>query len=285
MNEISKNLYSVDIFNFIDFRDYLEKIITLIRDSNKAFTYRKLSSLFGFKSPNFLLLLIQKKRNLSLESAEHICRILKLNKTESEYFVLMVKSTLEKKLEVREVIAKKMLGIQKSKQAHKLDPQLYEFYEHWYYVILREVLTLPNIPHTPKFLAKFFEHHLTEVEIKRGLAKLEKLNLIEKKSGRYIVKNNHVKTGNYFSNTYMLLFHKKMIEFAQGSLDKYNGNQRYLSSLSLPLNEKLHHKLRDLIEEFKTNSLELSDSEDNQNQIFQMNIQLFPLTKAHNENK
>ena len=285
MNEINKNMYSVNIFNFIDFRDYLEKVITVIRELNKAYTYRKLSALFGFKSPNFLLLLIQKKRNLSLESAEHICRTLKLNKAESEYFVLMVKSTLEKKLEAREIITKKMLRIQKGKQVDKLDPQLYELYEHWYYVILREVLILPNIPHKPNFLAKFFEYNLTEAEIKRGLSQLEKLNLIEKKSGRYLVKSNQIKTGNYFSNTYLLLFHKKMMELAQGSLDKYAGNQRYLSSLTLPLNEKLHAKLRELIEEFKFNSLELSESESEQNQVFQMNIQLFPLTKVYHEEK
>ena len=285
MTEKEIKLYSKDIkiFDYIDFRDYLLRIITSLRARGPEITYRKLSAAFGFKSPNFLLLLTQKKRNMSFETGQKFCKILALSKNESEYLLLMVKSTLTKEIAVREKIAKRMVSLQKNQNQTILEPKMHDLYENWYQVILREIISLPEIPQTPQFISNFFEDKISEAQIEAALTKLNNLGLIEKKDGRWRNKDTHLKTGDFFSNTYLILFHKKMLEFAELSLTKHNGKERYLGTLTLPVSEESHQKIRELIEEFKNKALIISEESQNPNQVMQLNFQLFPISKVYHE--
>lgn len=280
-------LYSinVNVFDYIDFRDYLQQVILTLRANQKKLTYRKLSSLFGFKSPNFLLLLIQKKRKMSYATAQKTCRLLNLTKPESEYFLLMVNSTLTTQITEREQITKRMLQLQRNRNQKDIEPKLYELYENWHQIVLREILNLQQTPQTIEFLSQFFEEKITENQIKESLQKLNQLDLIEKKNGRWVNKQTHLKTGDFISNTYILLFHKKMIELAEKSLDRHTAKQRYLSALTLPIGEASEQKIRELIEDFKLKALEISEDSTESDRIMQLNLQFFPVTKVYNEKK
>lgn len=285
MNEFERFLYSINVsvFDFIDFRDFLAQVLHHLRNQNKSLTYRKLSTEFGFKSPNFLLLLVQKKRKMSLQTAKKIAKKLNLGRYEQEYFLLMVQSTLTTDITDREQVTKKMLGLQRNRHQKNIEPQLYELYENWYQVILREIINLRQIPQTPNFLSSFFEEKITEKQALQALEKLKQLGLIEKRNNRWMNLQVNLKTGDFFSNTFIVLFHKKMLELAGKSLDQKSGNERYLSSLSLPVSESSHQKIRELIEDFKTKALEICEESPESDRVMQLNLQFFPMTKVYDE--
>jgi uncharacterized protein (TIGR02147 family) len=273
----------IKIFDYIDFRDYLSQVLLHLRTTNKSLTYRKLSAEFGFKSPNFLLLLIQKKRKMSIETAQKITKILNLNKIEKEYFLLMVKSTLAKDVVDREMITKRMLQIQRNRHQKVIEPKIYELYENWYQVILYELLNLQQMPQTTAFLSSFFEEKVSEKQIAEAIEKLNELGLIEKRNNRWVNKQTNLKTGDFFSNTFVILFHKKMLELAEKSLNRHTGKERYLSALTLPISETSHQKIRELIEEFKIKALEICEETPDNNRVMQLNLQFFPITKVYDE--
>ncbi len=285
MNDKTQNLYSIKgiVFDYIDFRDYLSQVLESLKGSDKKMTYRKLSAKFGFKSPNFLLLLIQKKRRMSVETAQRISKILNLNKMEQEYFVLMVKSTLVSDLAEREQMTKRMLSLQRSRQQKPIEPRLYGLYENWYQIILREIFNLQQVPQTLSFLSYFFEEKVSEKQIASAIEKLSELGLIERKNGRWVNKQVHLKTGDFFSNTLLILFHKKMLELAEKSLDRHSAQERYLSTLTLPVSEASQQKIRELIEEFKMKALEISEEFAEGNRVMQLNLQFFPMTRMYDE--
>lgn len=286
MSENVKNLYSrnVNIFEFFDFRDYLSELLKFWKADDPTLTHRKLCAYFGFKSPNFLLLITQKKRKISITTAKKISQKIGLTRKQSEYFLLLVKATLSSALSDREEVSKRILLLQRQSQQQNLDPHLYELYEHWYQVVLREILTLPKIPHSPEKIASLFDETVTTYQIQKSLDKLTALNLVEKKNGRWIPKEIHLKTGDYFSNTFIMLFHQKMLDLAKRSLAEHTGTQRYFSTLTLPVSVQSEKKMRELIDDFKAKALEISETSSVENdRVMQLNLQLFPLTKVIHE--
>ncbi len=287
MNEIANILYSIksDIYSYEDLRDYIKYLLDTIKKTHDHITHRQLSSYFGFKSPNFLLLLAQKKRQLSAKTAGRIAKVLALNKTETEYFLLMAQLSLSTELTDKHVITKRMIQIKKNKNLQNIPASAYHLYENWYQVILRELLSSSQIKQTPEALAEYFIEPITPQQIKSSLKKLENLGLIERQNNTYQPKQKNIRTGDSFSNTYILLFHQKMLEFAKQSLTKFNGQQRYISSLSLPVNTEASVQIRQLTEEFKIKILNICEEVDTPDQIMQLNIQYFPITKVLHEKK
>jgi len=286
VNDNLKILYSknVNLFEYFDFRDYLSALLKTWKEDDPKLTHRKLCAYFGFKSPNFFLLITQKKRKISISTAKMMSKKLGHTRKQSEYFLLLVKSTLSPSLNEREEISKRILSLQRQSEQQNLEPRLYELYEHWYQVVLREVLTLPQLLHTPENLSKFFDETVSAHQVQKSLEKLTSLDLIEKKSSRWIPKETHLKTGDYFSNTFIILFHQKMLDLAKRSLSEHSGTQRYFSTLTLPVSAQSEKKMRELIDDFKTKALEISESSAEENdRVMQLNLQLFPLTQVIDE--
>jgi uncharacterized protein (TIGR02147 family) len=74
------------VFEYIDYRRYLRDYYAENKKSKKYFSYRYFSSRAGIKSPVFLKLIIENKRNLTRPMIEKFCKALDLNNKEALYF-------------------------------------------------------------------------------------------------------------------------------------------------------------------------------------------------------
>src|SRR3989338_9919808 len=94
------NIKKPNIFEYDNYRSFLKDLYALLKQEKSAFSFRFFSRQAGFRSPNFLKLVMEGKRNLSPESIEKFAKGLKLNKNEADFFrrlVLLNQATTDRK--------------------------------------------------------------------------------------------------------------------------------------------------------------------------------------------
>ena len=78
------------IFEYDNYRDFLRAYYLSAKAENKNFSFRYFSRISGFKSSNFLNLVMKGKSNISIDSIDRLVQAMKLNKEESTFFKNLV---------------------------------------------------------------------------------------------------------------------------------------------------------------------------------------------------
>jgi uncharacterized protein (TIGR02147 family) len=75
-------------------------------------------------------------------------------------------------------------------------------------------------------------------------------------------------------------YHRAMMERAADSIDIFEPEERDISSLTLCLGAEGVRRLKERIQRFRRELLELSTRENNPRQVLQINFQIFPLSRG-----
>ena len=105
------------LFEYMNYRDFLRDYYEEKKREHSFYSFRLFSQKAGFKSPNFLKLVIDGNRNLSKESVYKFVKALGLNKKESDYFENLVFFNQSESLEEKNAYLARLL-----KHRTKADP-------------------------------------------------------------------------------------------------------------------------------------------------------------------
>ncbi|WP_413288089.1 TIGR02147 family protein [Bdellovibrio sp. HCB337] len=271
----------INVFQYQDYRQLLLALIEQRKKDRKPFSYRWFSQRAGLTSPNFLNLVVKGKRHLSTESLEKVVEIFQLNKDEGHFFRHLVHFNKAKTLSEKEHFARQLLHIKKFQNEYPLSKEQFEYYSKWYHIPIRELLMLKDAPQTEDEIHDLLLPSVSRPEIQEALEKLEALQLIEKKKDRWQVRQESVSTGHKFSNFGVVQYHKKMLNLAAESLDRFPAQEREISSVSIGLSEETAQKIKKMIEEFRSQLIAVAEEDKNKERVYQINFQLFPLSKRN----
>lgn len=269
----------INIYKYQNYRELLIALIEQRKKDKKTFSYRWFSQRAGLSSPNFLNLVVKGKRHLSTNSLEKVIEIFQLTKEEGDFFRHLVFFNKAKTLSEKEHFAEQLIRLKKFQNEYPLSKDQFEYYSKWYHIPIRELLNLKNAPHSSEEVSQMLIPSISKEEAKEALEKLSALNLIEKQGDRWIVRQENISTGHKFSNYGVVQFHKKMLTLASESLDKFNSQDREVSSVTIGLSEETFKKIKKMIEDFRSQLIIAAQEDANKERIYQINFQLFPLSK------
>ena len=116
-------------------------------------------------------------------------------------------------------------------------------------------------------------------EAKHAIELLESLKLIQKeKSGNYKPTNSFFSTGEITRQIAVQNFQQETIKMAGESIRRHRKTQRDISSVTISLPKKELPAVGEIIKEFRQTLLRYSDEAKNIDTVFQLNVQLYPLT-------
>ena len=75
-------------------------------------------------------------------------------------------------------------------------------------------------------------------------------------------------------------FHHEMIRMAGAAIDRYAADRRDISGVTLSITQKDIPKIKKRIAQFRKAILEEFVCDENPDQVIQVNVQMFPLTKT-----
>lgn len=276
----------VKVYDFVNYRDYLKSYFEDRKKWDSKFSHRYISRRLGLSSPNFILMVIQGKRNLTPSLAFKLSEELKIKDKEAEYFENMVGFLQAKTSKEKDKYFNRLMLLRRNtNNAAKIEEYQYEYYSNWYNLAVRELVTYPDFKGDYKWLAKKVSPPITPSQAKRSVELLLKLGLIKKKGKSYIRSSPVISTGAEVSSLAIVNFHKKMSEIAAHSLDTAPRDERDITSCTINISEGDIKIIKEIIADCRKKILSIAKESDPADRVYQINFQAFPITAKSRKKK
>lgn len=277
---------AVDVFEYLDFRAFLGDFYAERKGEGRGFSFRAFSRRAGLKSPNYLKLVIDGARNLSPAMAERFAAACGLEGDAQRYFVDLVAFSQAAGSEERAKQYVKLTGFRRYRQAHKLDVAHAAYYSAWYMPAIRELCAAAEFRADPDWIARQLVPPISRAEAARAIETLLELGLVSRGAdGRLAQTEALLSTGAETRGLHIASYHRGMMERGMAAIDLVAAAERDISSLTLCLSAGGLRLLKERVQRFRRELLELSAREQDPEQVVQLNFQLFPLTRGRTRAK
>lgn len=269
----------VHIFNYLDYRAFLRDYYQQQKVEGSHFSFRAFAKRAGIRSFNFLQLVMKGQRDLSAEMAGHFARGCGLKSHEAEYFCELVAFGQAKTSEERNRAYERLGRFRQFRAAHKLEPAQAAYYGTWYIPAIRELAMLPDFIEDPKWIAGTLRPSISPSQAREAVDTLCELGLLVRDvDGKLRQTNSLVTTGPGPLGHHVVNYHRVMLEQAARALDDVPREERDISALTLCVSERSFQQLKQRIEAFRQELLQLAELDGPPDHVVQLGFQLFPLS-------
>ena len=277
----SENKKTPCIFEYDDYRRFLKDYYHCQKAKRKTFSHRYFSRIAGFRSPNMLKRVIEGQRNLSAESINKFIKALNFNCEEASFYKNLVGFNQARTSEDKQHFAREIVHSRVYKKLKPLARVQFEYWSNWYNIVIREMVVLEGFKEDPSWIAKTLNPPITSEEAKRSLQQLQDLKLIVRNSfGKLVQSQGYVSSGDEVVSASVAQFHREMIGKARESLDRFSEKERQVSTVTFSLNHQEIESVKQMITGFRKQLIEKLGKKHDGDQVFQFNLQIFPLTQA-----
>ncbi len=269
---------------YLDYRDYLRGLYRFLKAELKSYSYVSFAEDFGFSKTNVMHLVIQGKRPLTGKAAQKIAETLSLAGVDRQYFECLVDYQNERDPKEREELFRKLLAMKgKTLESKEARAQL-EFFSEWFHPAIYEMVRLPDFSADPKWIADRLQVRVRPEQVRKSLQLLESLHLIiyNHKLERYETTESHITTGDEVASVAVVRYHQALIDMGKESITRVTEKERDISAITVAVSMDVARKMKEEISVFRKKMLALAEESEQGEAVYQMNIQLFPLTKVSN---
>jgi uncharacterized protein (TIGR02147 family) len=238
--------------SFTDYRLFLRAIFEARKKSNSRFSFRGFSTLVGFKSPNYLQLILDGQRNLTSETAGEIATRLKLSAHERTYFIALVKLA-SAKTETEKVEAERARLVALKKIVSRDIPAAKkEIFTRWYHLLVRELFLLKGARADAQWIVDRLGGCVSLEEASRSIELLCKSGFLEPTVGSYRLTEPVLDTDDsQMQAAFMRKFHSETLRVWSQKLNELPLAQQELGVLNIPIDSRKIPELRRRIRQFQ----------------------------------
>lgn len=270
-----------DLYEYTDYRAWLGAYYDAAKVHQPSFSYRWFSRRAGFSSPNFLKLVIDGQRNLSADSIGRFAAALRLSDAEARFFADLVAFGQACTAEEKNAAWERIAASQRFRRARRIDSAYFEYLSCWYYPAIREMVARADFREDPAWIAAELLPAVKPAEAARALAVLVELGFVVRDAdGRLRRGDPSVTTGHEVRSLAIGNFHRQMLARAAESIELVERSQRDISALTVAVSAERVAELKARVQAFRETLLHLCDADADPDVVYQLNFQVFPLTRA-----
>lgn len=268
----------IDIFSYTNYRTFLFDFCEEEKKTKSFFSYRYVGLKAGLKSPSFLSWVIKGNRNITVSLALRIARVLKLKKREADYFLLLVNHNQATDTDDRQHYLDKLIGY-RGVSARILNRDAEQFYTQWYYSAIRELVAVTRIT-SESDVVDVLIPAIKKSEATEALLLLTRLGMIRKlESGKYERVESTLIAGTSIDAAVIHGYQNATMELGKGALHRFPKEDRDISTVTFSCDQKSYLRISERVAQMRLEIAEMAAQSKNAEQIFQLNVQMFPLSK------
>jgi uncharacterized protein (TIGR02147 family) len=269
-----------NIYTYDNYRTYLKDAFGAMKAENKKFSFRFFARIAGFSSHNTLWNAIDGRGTLSEESIDKVAKALKLTKEEAQFFKNLVFLNQAKNSEAKASLTREIIRSRSYRRTHPLKDAQLRYYTHWYYVVIREMVNLPNFSEDPEWIAAHTVPPIPPKQAAEAVDELVKLGLLSREAGGKLIQTNTlVGTTDEVTSALVAGFHREFMKRAGDSIDLVPRDKRDISSVTIRASADKIKALKEKIQNFRRELVEEASRHTDADVIYQLNLQLFPVTQ------
>jgi uncharacterized protein (TIGR02147 family) len=285
-----------NVTEYMDYRKYLADFYAFRREQTKKdlrpYNYQMFSAAANIKSPQYLRLIIDGKRNLSDDMIGKFSKALHLNREHTEELKSLVHYTQATDPSERNRFLKDLMEKRVSQKikSGEIDSKAFEKIPGWVAWILYSMTDVKGVNFEISQLKQLLGEKATQDEIQEALNKLLESGQLVRDPETQEIKKSRPLMENA-DNIPVALVRKlqaELLYLGMESLFQDDPTDREFGTVTLSMTEKefeeIKFKLRQMRKQMtKDNSIARSQSAGER--IYQLNIQLFPVTKKLEQEK
>ena len=269
------------VYAYLDYRAFLRDHFAASKQLKAHYSYRFFSRRAGLASTNFLKLVMDGKRNLGATTVDAFARALKLDEAEARFFADLVALAQAETVSERNRAFDRVAADRRFRAARRLEGPLFEYLRHWFYPVVRELAARPDFVEQPAWIARQIRPAISAKQAKAALVTLERLGLLVRDAGGRLVRGEtSLTTGHEVRSAMVPVYHRQMIEQAALAVDDVPADERDVSALTVCVRASSLADLKQRIRRFREEMMERCDSEDEPERVYQLCVQLFPLSRS-----
>lgn len=277
------------IFAYLDYRAYLRDYHAFRKRGVPSFSLRLLSRKIGFSSPSFLKLVMDGRKNLSQASVRRIAEALMFSARQTEYFAVLVRLSQARTLEEKGRLLDRLDAFRTRNAPRALEPSQYDYLKRWYHMAIRELALMPGFRETPEWIASQLLFPVQPRGASASLGLLLELGLLHRTlDGAMSRRTPTLATGVITEDALAAVaqrHHTTMIEFAKQAVLRFARAERNVTNTTLGLSAKGYQEVLRRVEQARMEILEIAASDSAADRVYQLNINLFPLSRKRGDHE
>lgn len=276
----SMSEWKPDIYTFLDYRAYLSAYYDAAKANLPAFSYRYFARKAGYASPNFLKLVIDGKRNLGADSIPRFTKALQLDGDEGRFFGDLVALEQAATDAERNEAYERVAASRTYRDACRIDAGFFDYLSHWYHPAIREMVLRPDFREDPAWIAAQLVPPIRPEDAAHSLTLLQDLELLVRdEAGALSHHDPTLTTGHEVRSLAIANYHRQMLQRAGESIELVDRELRDISALTMVISAETVGEMKARIHAFRERMLDLSLRDENPQAVYQLCVQLFPLTR------
>jgi uncharacterized protein (TIGR02147 family) len=272
----------VNIFTFIDFREYLRHYYEDKKSGNPHFSYRYLAEKAGFNNKGFVFKIIKGIKKITKSHCFQLSEALGHSKKEAEYFENIVAYAQAKNDKERSYFLKEALRIVNNTNApiQMIRKDQFEYYATWYHSAIRSIIDIIAVTDNYQEICNRLNNTVTIPQVKKSIKLLERLELIAKDNkGVYHLTKKSIRTSKEITQTARNQFHTDCIELAKKALQIDPPTSRNAISITMGISTDAYRAIVDETQAFVTTLANIVKNDAKKpERVYQYELLLFPLS-------
>ncbi len=272
----------MNIFEYFDYREYLQEVFADIKKRRRGYSYRAFSSEAGIASHNFLPRIIRRERNLSQDFIAPLASYLKLSAKEVKYLNALIAFNNSKKPSFKEHYLQQLQTLRIVSEEYRIEDAKLSFFDEWYYPVIRELAVIIDFGEDYAALARRCIPRITPVQAKRAVRYLIANGFLKRgDDGRYCVTDPVVSTEPEVDSAIIPRYHKIMLRQCAEALESVRKEDRNFTSLTLRVSQSVYDEIKQEIFHFRKRLLAMAKACPNPEMVCFAGFQLLPRSEVH----
>lgn len=268
-----------NVLDYLDYRAFLRDFVEEKKRLNRFLSYRSLGGRIGMDAGN-LVKVLQDKRHISRRVAANLAKYARLSKAETVYFNTLVAFGKAKKDKDNRELFEKLVSL-RSVEARTVQPHRYELYQHWYHTAILALLYISPFDGDYGRLGSRLEPPLTAREARESVQLLVRLGFLKQKpDGGFVHADALLSTGEKWHSLAVRAFQEQTAELGLRALRTQPAGERDISTLTITASAEDLEEIRRVTREYRKSILEIANASEDGDRVYQVNIQVYPLSKA-----
>lgn len=273
------------IYSYLNYREFLKDQVETQRQAG-SFRVRDFAKRAGIKSPGYLKMVIEGRRNLGAQTTPKFARGFALEGDEANYFAAMVAYTQSTDPDIKSQYFEQLMRMRPRSADLSMDQRFKRYMSRPHYVCIREMVVLHDFREDHKWIAARCFPSISPSEAKDAISTLLEIGLLNRRAdGTLEQTDGFVRTED--RNTQAIEayhYHEAMLNKARHALTQLPQRERNYYALTIPMPKEL---FPEIIEEFYALRdrviAKVEAAGEHYDEVYHCNFQLFPATKDRSD--
>ena len=288
---------------YTSYRHFLKAYYDYKKLTKPGFSYRKFAEVAGIKSPNFLQLVMQGKRNMSEDMGSQVSRAMGLVGAERTYFIALVKREAARKPEQVAEANKGLIRAVNKLVGKDITSAQAQFISSWHHAAVKELALLPEFQAKGEWISKKLRGLITPRQAEESLELLQEAGFLARiepsheewesadfpdsacdasnetsPCPRYEVREPVVDTGDNFDFARVLKAHLQTLGIWQQILPTLSKEEREMGLLIFPISSGRIPEFKERLRQFQDEMITWLAEETSPDRVMQLGTYLIPVS-------